>query len=66
MRRRESWIALEAEALTDRIKAHRAEHAAIVEASRVAVQASRTLIERALGRAAASPEPSAPRLRDKG
>ncbi|RYF23659.1 MAG: hypothetical protein EOO77_01655 [Oxalobacteraceae bacterium] len=66
MRRLESWIALEAEALADRIEAHRAEQAAITKASRTIFKASRTVIERTAVRVAASRKLLAPRSRNKG
>ena len=53
MRRWESLIALEAEAMADRIKAHRSEHAAIVKAARAVARASRAVIERTAVHAAA-------------
>ena len=65
MRRSENWIAREAEAMADRIEAHRAEHDAIVEASRAVVRASRTVIERTAVYAAASRNLLASQFRNK-
>ena len=66
MRRLESLIALEAQALTDRIEIHRAEHAAIMEASCAVIRTSRAVIERTVVRAAASRKLLVLRSRNKG
>ena len=65
MRRWESLIALEAEAMADRIKAHRSEHAAIVKAARAVARASRAVIERTTARATASRKSPELRSREK-
>ena len=65
MQHLESWIALEAEALSDQIELHRSEHAAIVQADRDVARASRTVIERTAVGAAASRKFLAPRSRSK-
>ena len=61
MKRSTDWMALEAEALAERVDLHRAEHAAIMVTSRALVHASRVLIKRALRSDAISREPSLPR-----